>query len=164
MLFRVNIFMVTLGTDTLIETFGEIRTDVLSQSIRTRAVRHRNADRIVAYAFVEFKEGVSAFPAVHNEIQAGSHIGETFRKRSVPYSRDETSVFEYFMPPKLRRLFEVEDDKCFVKQVDVFVGPERAHYASVIEVYSPPVRFDRVYGDADTLKRIRRFLDLQFIE
>jgi len=154
--------MVTLGTDVLEQEFGKITTDVLSQSRNSRAIRHRNSDRVVGYAFVEFKEGVSAFPAVHTEIVAGSKIGETFRRRSVPYSRDDVCVFEYSMSPKLKGSFLREEDSCFVKQVEVFVGEEQAHYASVIEVYSPPVRFDGVYDKTGVSEKVKRFLDRQF--
>ena len=154
--------MVTLGTDVLKQQFGEITTEILLQSQNSRAIRHRNSDSVIGYAFVQFKEGISAFPAVHAEIVAGSNIGETLRRRCVPFSRDDVCVFEYEMPSKLKKFFLTEEDSCFVKQVEVFVGEERAHYASVIEVYSPPVRFEGAYDKIGSSERIKKLLDKQF--
>lgn len=112
------------ASETLKTKFGDkLRFEILEQSGQGRTSRWLDADGTVralsAVAFVD--EGARAFPELHAAIRSGRPIGETFVAAGVPFRREEKTE---------------ETDNGKVITVDVFVGPQEAHYAHIVETYA----------------------------
>ena len=147
-----------LATDLLREQFGDIETIIHHTTGNERVsyqVQSFKSSHVLAYNIVKFS-GARKFPKIHKAIKDGESIGEAFRKRRVPSRREERCAFMYRMPKRLKGEFLTEERDCYVKGVDLIVGKKEALYASVVEAYSPSVKFDPVvfFGDHKECKEL----------
>jgi GNAT superfamily N-acetyltransferase len=155
-----------LGIDALKEVFGgRFKPIILDQTPKKRISLTASIDtnKIAAYSITTFGKGASLFPEAHKEITDGALIGETFRKRGIPFERDKTCTFVYPISEGLGRFFDSATEESFVNQVNFLVGLSKIPYASITEIYSPLISFNRLFeGEVGLVKRVADNLDEHF--
>lgn len=134
---------IVLSSDVLESQFGPTRIEILYQNETERIICTKtNADnKILEVSCVKFNhEGVYKFPAIHREIIKGRSMGKAFRDESVLFKRNE----KYSCRKELPALFESwfgSTSSATIVAVDILVGAEKTHYATIMELYHPDVQW-----------------------
>lgn len=131
-----------ISSDILESQFGPTNIEVIKQDNNSRLIYTKviATGQILEVSKVQFKTPVlSQFFVIHQEIMTGKSIGKSFRKHNVDFIRQQKSVHKKFIPAY--DAFFGDNRPATVVEVSIFVGPEKVHYADILEIYSPDVQW-----------------------
>jgi hypothetical protein len=132
---------VQLSSDILEQQFGPTEIGILLQDDTTRIICTKTiaASQVLELSKVTFvHDGVSKFPAIHQEILRGQSMGKAFRAHDVAFVRKVQSVQRTPLPEAFSRRFQ-SNGPATVVEVSILVGEGETLYATILETYSPKV-------------------------
>jgi hypothetical protein len=153
-----------LSSEILEEQFGPTGVEVLYQDSKVRVICTRvlSSGQVLELSWVSFnRKGVKAFADVHEIVGAGESMGKAFKAAGVAFVRKTQSVSQSTLPAIFGELFE-STAPATVVQVAIMVGDNKLPYASILETYSPAVKWPQPYArppEAQS-KRLEQFADL----
>ncbi len=133
----------TLSSDILKQQFGSTKLIILDQNSEYRIIKTiASADNsVLELSLVSFDQpNVNAFPDVHQTILAGESIGTAYQNAGILFKRNVTAIQHVTLPGSIASYFK-SHEKATVVAVDICVGPQQTHYCSILEIYSPAVRW-----------------------
>lgn len=133
----------TPSSDILKQQFGSTRLIVLDQNSEYRIIKTIASDdnSVLELSLVTFDQpNVNTFPDVHQTILAGESIGTAYQNAGILFKRNVTVIQHVTLPSSIASYFK-SHEKATVVEVDIRVGPQQIHYCSILEIYSPAVRW-----------------------
>lgn len=131
-----------LSSDVLEKQFGPTHVEVMRHDTATRIIRTlTEADQVLEVSWVVFEPaGVQSFTGVHEEMGRGASMGKAFESAGVKFTRKNERSRRLLLPFFNEEHFDCEG-RATASEVDVVAGDERIPYASILEIYSPAVRW-----------------------
>lgn len=133
----------TLSSDILQQQFGETQLIILNQNTQYRVIETiTTADKtVLELSLVTFDQAnVHVFSDIHQAILAGESIGATYKKAGILFKRNVTAINHTLLPAIFAAYFNTQEAATVI-EVGILVGPEQIHYCSILEIYSPAVRW-----------------------
>jgi hypothetical protein len=138
-----------LSSDILEQQFGPTEVEVLYQDNGTRIIRTLATDsrQILEMSRAVFiQSGVKKFPGTHQTVIEGMSMGKAFRADGIEFIREEQGTYRYALPAIFKRFFGSGEPATIV-EVLVLAGPGKTPYATILETYSPDVRWPHQAGE-----------------
>ena len=130
--------MITLVSEKLRDSFGEIRLEIIFQNKTTRVscIRRVSDNEVLSFHIVLFEEaGIKALGPAHEKIVAGGLLGEVIKESGVPYTRKISDKSSIEMDAGLKDLFAAEDNRCTTERIEYRIRD--VPYATIYEFYNP---------------------------
>jgi len=130
--------MITLVSEKLRDSFGEIRLEIIFQNKTTRVscIRRVSDNEVLSFHIVLFSEaGIERLGPAHEKIVAGGLLGEVIKESGVSYTRTVSDKSFVDMDAGLASLFATVGGRCTTERIEYQV--REVPYATIYEFYNP---------------------------
>lgn len=137
-----------LSSDILEKQFGPTTINILHQDDEIRIIQTVAIEtgQVLELSLVRFTpEGVAAFPEIHQAILSGQSMGKAFRAARVEFRRDSQFACSSAVPMPMQKYFASQEPATIVS-VHILAGPDKVHYATITETYTPAASWPRIFG------------------